>query len=72
MKIKSLLAAVSMVAMTAGSAHAIEIDYNATSDFISAIANELDLPTTPLAGTVVLDIELSSGGDYSNGTLHDV
>ena len=71
MKIKSLLAAVSMAALMASPAAAIEIA-NTGTDFTTPLALELDLANSPVAGTFLSDVTLTSGGNYSQGINHTV
>ena len=71
MKIKSLLAAVSMVALTASPAFAINIT-NTGTDFTTPLALELDLANSPVSGTFMSSVTLTSGGNYSQGINHTV
>ena len=65
MKIKSLLAAVSMVAITAGAANALEIDNVSPAGIVPAL--ELELPGNPaLTGVFTFDL-LTETGQYPNG-----
>ena len=63
MKIKSLLAAVSMVAITAGSANALNITNVTPSGIVPAL--ELELPGTPaLTGTFTFDVNTTANSFY--------
>lgn len=68
MNIKSLLTAASIVALTATSAHAIELTRLTQSDFEEPLAHELDLASTPVDGVVEAEISLTNGGDFPAGT----
>lgn len=71
MKIKSLLAAVSMVALAASSAHAIEVDQLGTV-FAQPLALELDLAGEPVEGVVSIVITPTAGGNFAQGILQNV
>ena len=71
MKIKSLLAAVSMVAITAGSAHAISVTQGTNTNFQAPLALELDLVNNPVGGTVFVDI-MPDSGNFNQGIQHTV
>jgi hypothetical protein len=63
MKIKSLLAAVSMVAIAAGSANALDITNVTPNGIVPAL--ELELPGNPaLTGTFTFDVDTTSGSFY--------
>jgi len=66
MKLKSLLAATSIVAFMAGSAHALEIS-NLGAPAGTVLANELDLAATPVGGNFVFDLTLTNGGQFPAG-----
>jgi len=57
MKIKSLLAAVSMVAITAGSANALQINNPSGIAAQVALACELDFAASPIEAFVGFDIQ---------------
>ena len=71
MKIKSLLAAVSMAAIAASSANAIEVTPGNTA-FQAPLALELDLVANPITGTVVVNISPDGTGFYNQGVQHNV
>ena len=68
MKIKSLLAAVSMVAITAGSANALVLTNNTVGGTVTP-ALELETPITPAAtfGSFVFDVAPNPGAQYPGG-----
>jgi len=68
MKIKSLLAAVSVAAMAASAANAIELDQTNTT-FDAPLALELDLANSPVVGNVTLDLTLTSAGNFPAGDV---
>jgi len=68
MKIKSLLAAVSMVAMAAGAANALSLSKTSTN-FDSPLALELDIAGTPINGVYTGALTLTSGGNFPAGDV---
>lgn len=71
MKIKSLLAAVSMVALSATAANAIVVTENSGA-FSAPLALELNLAANPVAGTVIVAISPDGNGFYNQGVQHNV
>ena len=70
MKIKSLLAAVSMAALIAPAANAVVVDQVGTS-FAQPLALELDLASTGVAGTVQVTVR-PDAGFFNQGVQHNV
>ena len=71
MKIKSLLAAVSMAAIAASSANAIVVTPGSPA-FQAPLALELDLVANPVAGTITVNISPDGNGFYNQGVQHNV
>ena len=71
MKIKSLLAAVSMAALMAPAANAIEVA-ETSGAFSAPLALELNLAANPVTGTVVVTISPDGTGFYNQGVQHNV
>jgi len=77
MKIKSLLAAVSMVAMAASAANALELAQSnsllevvtLSTNFNAPLALELDFAGTPIAGIFNGRLTLTSGGNFPAGDV---
>ena len=77
MKIKSLLAAVSMAALLAPAANAIvveqeDIDFVANTSFAQPLALELDLAGEPVLGQVVVTVQPDDELFFNQGVQHNV
>ena len=73
MKIKSLLAAVSMAALIAPAANAIEVTSAAGSTAFNApLALELDLASAGVPGTLTVNVSPDDMGFFNQGVQHDV
>ena len=73
MKIKSLLAAVSMAALIAPAANAIEVTSAANSTAFNApLALELDLASEGVPGTLMVNVSPDDMGFFNQGVQHDV
>ena len=71
MKIKSLLAAVSMAALIAPAANAIEVTAGDTT-FNAPLALELDLASQGVPGTLMVNVSPDDMGFFNQGVQHDV